>query len=109
MSTHWYLCEALIAQAKTAIEGERKVGEQEIMKCEAMLETNKMAESLIHTANSRRLGSERSLIASNPPTLEQLLKLKAKNLVPFVQARSLYQGCENSSKSWNCERRQRNS
>ena len=56
--THWYLCQALIVQAEKAKEGERKAGKQEIMKCEAILEVNKMAENVIHTANSRRVGSE---------------------------------------------------
>ena len=62
-----------MVQAEKAKEGERKVGEQEIVKCEAILEVNEMAENIIHTANGRRPGSKQSLIASNPPTLEHLL------------------------------------
>ena len=76
-------------QVGKALGNVRKLAEELVRECQTILNKITTAENRLHTAAGQPLGSDRWLIVSNPPTLEQLKNLGGKLLAPFVKARSL--------------------
>ena len=73
-----------IAKSK---EGTTRINEQELIDRNIILRGNAEAEAKLHVLAGRKSDSCCSQFAENPPTLEQLHKLKGKLLTPYVKAR----------------------